>query len=285
MTLAFSAAIAITAADDASARGVRVDDGENFNALGTVFVTTPVNPPDAVAVDLTTYPNFATLFPPNDATDPVFPNSALGFSINYGQGQKTLVSLFPDGYISFGNPPPPSPLVPAPGVDGSGNILDGVAAPFYLTGTTPSAMSYAEGLQDFSGPPFAVADAQKTFRATWTVGDFQFQVVLTDASSLPGGAVGDFDMEFNYGSAFFDSTVPIDSLLTAGFHLGDWSVLLPPVVGTFSPANDYLFAFRGGVLTTTPPTNVSEPGTLALLGAGLIVIAGAALARRRRRAR
>jgi hypothetical protein len=234
-------------------------------------------------VDLAAFPNFSTLFPPTSAGDPVFPDSTLGFSVDYGQGLVHDLNIYQEGYISFGADPV------APGIDASGDIVTPVVAPFYLSaGVTPISMSYSKGLVDLSAP-FLVDEAVKTFRATWTVevspGDnFQFQVVLYDMSGLPGGAVGDFDLELNYGSDFFDSTVPINSLLAAGFLLGtNPAFSLPASADAFGATNDYTFAFRGGVLTTStpPPTQVSEPDSLALICAGLLLLVFQSVRRRR----
>jgi hypothetical protein len=74
------------------------------------------------------------------------------------------------------------------------------------------------------------------------------------------GTAGDFDLEFNYGSAGSD---PFTAPSLAGFVLSSNSFDLS---GPFGAASDYTFAFRSGVLqgaTTPPPTTIPEPSALS----------------------
>jgi hypothetical protein len=275
-TLILFATVAIGAAGNSWARAIRVDQGNNFDSLGTALIVTPIDVNTTpVTVDLATPVDLTVLSQP-----PVLPSTTTGFQLNYGAGLVSEVNIYANGYLSLGS-------ALDPGFDGNA-ILNNVVAPFYLaTGVAPTLMSYSQGLVDLTSP-FDITDAIQTFRVTWQIdginpGDtFNFQVVLYDMSGLAGGAVGDFDMEINYGSdPDFDPAPPVGSTVAAGFHLGTNVFDFPLTAGTFSAANDYTFAFRNGVLTS--PTSVTEPGTLALVGAGLIVIAWGMVRRRRRR--
>jgi PEP-CTERM motif len=276
-TLALIAIVSMGVATDVSAaRIVRLDQGDNFRSIGSIWETTPITPSSVpTLVDMAAFPVF-----PDDDSDPAdiidYPDDGLGFAVDFGTGLQTQLNIFQEGYVSFGATPV------SPGVDSSGQLLANVVAPFYLnSGVVPSDMQYAKGLIDLgSGPEYSIDDAVKAFRVTWTVDFFPFQVVFLDMSGLAGGVAGDFDMEFNYQD-FGGVEAPAGALRTSGFLLGTNSLLFE---GPFAADGvTQLFSFRGGVLQTSspPPTTVPEPNSLTLLLAGLVLLAAAAMRRRR----
>jgi hypothetical protein len=274
-TVALVGIVAAGLSFDASARGVRVDSGNNFNTpLGSLYDVTPITP-NASPPPASITPVNLLDFPANIGGFDL-PDGTLGFSVNFGEGLVSDLNIYQNGYLSFGT------AIVQPGLDTTGPV-DTVVAPFYVSETTvPSDMSYAKGLVDRSAVTTGnVANAVKTFRVSWTVADFPFQVVLFDMSGATGVA-GDFDMEINFGSDFFDTTPPLSDLFGAGFLLGTNAFNFPQTADAFVPTTDYLFSFRNGVLSgTTPPTTVPEPDSLTLIAAGLVLLLGRAMVRRR----
>ena len=98
------------------------------------------------------------------------------------------------------------------------------------------------------------------WRARGRRSSFPLQMLLYDQGA------GDFDLRLRYGENDGD-TYALTSAV-AGFNLGSNSVnLAGPLVTT----TDYFYRFRGGRLVTN--TTVPEPGTLVLLGLGLLGVA------------
>jgi hypothetical protein len=232
---------------------------------------------------------------------------SIGFDIDFGAGVFNTLFINENGFVSFGTTAVAYDPLATDLTTLGGNVL----APYYadLTsadvsgplsafedGNNTPSVSSSTGLidlaadGDFSTPAGPTTPA---FRVTWfdvgipgyTTGNGPdsnqgtIQLVLFDTD---GAAGNNFDIEFNY-----QLTTPPNPA-TAGYVLGS-NVLT--YGGPFTPdftAGPSFYHFCGGVQSTTacgttpPPTTVSEPGTLALMGAGLAVLA-LILARRRGR--
>jgi hypothetical protein len=256
--------LAMTA--QAGARGVRIDfEDSNFDFTGQAWDTLQFvdveNDGNSVEIDL-------------------------GFSIDFGDGLVDSLFINENGYVSFD-----APIVFDGGIGALSELNGDVVAPYYanLQSTTPTdpsidnffdaegSVSYSTGRLDTQAPFEDQTTAPRALRITWyNVLDSNADPVLFQALFLEGPAAGDFDLELNFGSG---TDLPAPSL--SGFVLGANSAVLN---SGFASEFDYTYRFRGGVLdgsTEPPPTAVSEPGSMLLLCAGLLLLALAAVRRGR----
>jgi hypothetical protein len=255
-------------AGDASARAVRIDfEDNNYAASGQAW--DPIQFVD-VATDLNSGPI----------------GLGLGFSIDFGAGLVDTVFINENGYVSFG----------AAGVDFVGGITSltelpagsNVVAPYYanlqsVNGASDitfvdQSVSYSTGrLSRGDGPfdPTGQDTAPLAMRITWynLLDSNNDQVQVQALFVQTPGAVGDFDLELNYGP-LFSTQIPS----TAGFLLNGVSYVVP---GALDGSVDYTLSFRNGVFQTgtTPPTNVPTPDALVLMLTGFALL----LLRRRTR--
>jgi len=266
-------------------RVTRIDVGDNLDASGQAW--NAIN-----AYDVS----------PNGNTGQV----SIGFGVDFGTGSPfTSLIIYENGYVSFGTDPVADITAPGANViapyfaDLTSGDLSGTLSGFFnfdSDGNPIGSVSSSTGAIDLGFDPVTDTPSGTTvpaFRVTWfdvgipgytngggpTFDQGTIQMVLFDTD---GAAGNNFDIEFNY-----DLFTPPNPT-AAGYTLGTNTL---NYTGPFTPdptSGPLFYHFCGGVqsatacTSTTPPTNVSEPGTLALMGAGLALLA-LILARRRMR--
>ena len=240
----------------------------------------------------------------------------IGFGVDFGTGLLTSLFINENGFVSFGTTPVEFDSTTTDLTTLGGNVI----APYYADLTSGNVEGELTTFFDNDGnaiqsvssstgeiDPNADGDIDTpagptlpAFRVTWfdvgipgyTAGfpnadRGTIQLVLFDTD---GAAGGNFDIEFNYDLFADSSGNPPPNPLAAGYVLGE-NVLNPQYAGPFTPdfaSGPALYHFCGGLQSatactpTTPPTNVSEPGTLALMGSGIVLLA-LILVRRRAR--
>jgi hypothetical protein len=184
----------------------------------------------------------------------------IGFGIDFGDGPVGQLTVGENGVVSVGS--------------GLINVFNADLASVTATGTVFDTLAgigeimYSRGVADPDADVFGnydLSEAVGAFHVTWAGvlegTDPRFlQMLLYDQ----GG--GDFDLRLRYGLDDGD-TYALTSA-TAGFVLGSNSLNF---TGPLTTASDYFYRFRGGLLVTD--ATVPEPGTLMLLGLGLLGVA------------
>lgn len=270
----------MTLCTPAQARRVAVDLGDsNFSFFGTQW-------DDPVKADVRNDGCFggATCTP-----------EALPFAINYGNGLKTGVYIYENGFVTLGAAVDPAKLDYA-NLDAFGTD---VIAPAFgdIVSDAPTAergypfdngeVTHTTGDADFTAP-YDVNDIafHSIYNVTWNAvragvdgpdsfKRYQFQIQFLDATAFdPAAVAGDFDLSLNFGT-----TLPQGVL--SGFKLGAYTVAIDPQTVTGSQSQDFVYSFRGGRLVGAAPPGVPEPATWALMIGGF-ALAGSAARRSRR---
>lgn len=107
--------------------------------------------------------------------------------------------------------------------------------------------------------------------AFWSLGQPGVQVTLT----MPGGTSPSVQSSGTNGTYGFVSLAAAGNVITA--REGNGTVLLPGTYSsiTFSASQENYYGFSVGVANTPLAGPVPEPGTMALLSAGLLALGGA----------
>ena len=195
------------------------------------------------------------------------PNSGLvPFDLNFGSGALSYDFCFNgNGFVSFVTVGSACATGPTP----TGNYIGAFVSSLTNGGNTMSSSGGIDSIDaGTAANPFDFANVTPAMRFIWDGTDSANNSILAEAILLDKGS-GNFVVQFAYGSDLFG----IDGAPGTGqqvINLG--ANLLGPVNGPFATATDYSFSFVDGVCSAcgTPPTAVSEPGTLALFGIALM---------------
>ncbi len=190
----------------------------------------------------------------------------IGFNVDFGTGLVGQVTVGEDGVVNIG-----SGLINVFSTDlasivANGSVFDTLAG----VGEIMYSRGVADPETDGSGN-YNLTEAVGAFHVTWAgvlegVNSRFLQMLLYDQGA------GNFDLRLRYG--FNDGDTYALTSAVAGFNLGSNSV---NIAGPLVTTTDYFYRFRDGRLVTN--TTVPEPGTLVLLGLGLL---GVAMSGRRR---
>lgn len=193
------------------------------------------------------------------------------FALDFGAGAATYDFCFnSNGFVSF--------VASGSGCTFGSTPTGDYIAPFESTLLTGGNTSYSTGSVD-STTPYSTSDTTPAIRFIWDATDSSNNAVLAELLlvSQPSIATGAFSLEYRYGNDLFG----IDGAPATGsqsYKLGNNTA--GPTSGPFATTTTYKTSFSGGAPCTTdcgggtgtPPTDVSEPGALALLSGVLLLV-------------
>lgn len=186
----------------------------------------------------------------------------IGFNANFGAGSVSQLTVGENGVVNIGSGLINVFSTDLASVAANGTVFDTLAG----AGEIMYSRGVADPEADSSGN-YNLAEAVSAFHVTWAgvldgSNNSRFmQMLLYDQGA------GNFDLRLRYGLADGDSYALTTAV--AGFNLGANSL---NIVGPLVTTTDYFYRFRDGRLQSG--STVPEPTTLALLGLGLLGIAG-----------
>ena len=184
----------------------------------------------------------------------------IGFDIDFGDGAVGQLTVGENGVVNIGSGLINVFSTDLTSVAASGTVFDTLAGTGEIMYSRGVADPYADGSGNYD-----LSEAVDAFHVTWAG-------VLADTDPLflqmllYNQGNGDFDLRLRYGLNDGD-TYALGSA-AAGFVLGSNSLNF---AGPLATTTDYFYRFRGGLLVTD--TTVPEPGTIVLLGLGLLGVA------------
>ncbi len=197
-------------------------------------------------------------------------SGAVPFDLNFGGGAQAYDFCFGiNGVVEF---------VGSGSACGSSPLLGNYIAPYSAALTSVGSTTWGTGTIDTthsgtSSDPFVRDDATTpALRFIWDANDTSGNHVMTELMLISLGA-GNFTFDMRYGDLIQTDGAPATG--TQSFKLG--TTQFGPVNGPFTSETNYTFSFVDGVCaacggTTTPPTSVPEPSTIALLALALGVL-------------
>jgi len=207
-------------------------------------------------------------------------SGTLPFALDFGSGAAIYDFCFnSNGFVSF--------VASGSGCTFGSTPTGDYIAPFESALLAGGNTSYSTGSVD-STTPYSTSDTTPAIRFIWDATDSANNAVLAELLlvSQPSTSTGAFSLEFRYGNDLFG----IDGAPATGsqsYKLGNNTS--GPTTGPFATDTTYKSTFSGGAPCTTncggtgtPPTDVAEPGTLALLS-GLLLLVPVTFRRRLRR--
>ncbi|MDF1502879.1 nidogen-like domain-containing protein [Roseisolibacter sp. H3M3-2] len=226
----------------------------------------------------------------------------VGFAYNFFGLTGSSLYVSNNGFVSFSTPPSFTPQALA-----ANKIIAAFWADVDTEGGASGITSYGTGAVDVAG-----IGTRNAFFVNWPgVGYYNngtdrlntFQIFLVDRNDR---GVGDFDFELNYGSMQWEAgshsndggsgglgnNAEGDKCARAGYSNGMGTVVELAGSGVCGALIDgganalagqrFAYSARSGVVAEVPSATVPEPSTYALMGTGLLGLAG--IARRRRSA-
>lgn len=287
--LVASLAVALLPIGTAEARRILVDfDPGAFEDNGGGWIFDTIQLYNQAAVDAGA--NRSMLFnfsgsydPDNDGTTDNDVNFAFdqASALRVGGSDYSFVCMFANFSFSFsqssGCDAAGDPIFSMLPIDGL-SVVESTNPPD--AGTVFSTLGFSVGIPAEGEPeftePYDIDTAVPTMRLWWNklAESYDFGNPVGPTYSVQAFIYflenGDFDLDIRYGIEGATGFPAVERSINI-----DGQILFASTVPAVAE-DDYFYRFRGGVLqggATPPPTNVPEPGTLALLLAGLAVLA------------
>jgi hypothetical protein len=198
-------------------------------------------------------------------------SGTMPFALDFGSGATVYDFCFnSNGFVSF--------VASGSGCTFGSTPTGDYIAPFASALTTGGNTLWGSGSVD-SSTPYSTSDTTPAIRFIWDATDSSNNAVLAELLlvSQPSISTGAFSLEYRYGNDLFgvDGAPATGS---QGYKLGNNTS--GPTSGPFATDTTYKSTFSAGAPCTTdcgggtgtPPTDVPEPGALALLSGVLLLV-------------